>query len=64
MRKAKRLPPEVLTYLRADRQWPRHLRIQHAEHMLALAEVGDGDPRFWRSVLVANGVKHELRKHG
>jgi hypothetical protein len=41
-------------YLKADRQWPRALRIMHAQRMLR------EDPEyqaFWKAVLRRNGVK-------
>jgi len=40
-------------YLKADRQWPRYLRISHARHKLKISETVE-DKIFWNAVLLAN----------
>lgn len=44
---------QVDAYVLADRQWPRHLRIQHAEYQRTVAK-NDEERRFWRAVLQRN----------
>lgn len=39
-------------FLKADRQWPRHLRIAHARLMMQA-----DNKEFWKAVLKANGAK-------
>lgn len=40
-------------YLKADRQWPRYLRIAHAMYRLKTS-VSLEDKTFWNQVLLAN----------
>ena len=47
-------------WLRADRQWPRRCRIEHARYQFSLAENED-ERDFWTQVLIANLDDH---KHG
>ena len=44
---------ELLAYLLEDRQWHRHLRIQHANYKLQ-ASTEPEDRAFWELVLKAN----------
>lgn len=46
----------VLEYLKADRQWPRHLRVAHATMQLINSKTR-GDEVFWSAVLKANDKK-------
>jgi hypothetical protein len=43
----------VAEYLQADRQWPHHLRVAHAQMQLDKATSSE-DYRFWQLVLSAN----------
>jgi hypothetical protein len=43
----------ITEYLKADRQWPRHLRIAHAEYKLKAA-TNYKEKEFWQAVLEAN----------
>ena len=45
-------PKPVRDYLIADRQWPRHLRIAHAEHQLAQCK--PDMKSFWQTIIKAN----------
>lgn len=44
---------KVLAYLKQDRQWPRWLRIAHAQYQLRIAKT-EVDRVFWREVRKAN----------
>jgi hypothetical protein len=43
-------------YIKQDRQWPRALRIAHAQYKLGLAtQAGDKvEIRFWKQIIKAN----------
>lgn len=47
---------KLQTFLKSDRQWPRHLRIAHANMQLrnAMMEV---DQSFWHAVIEVNGTE-------
>jgi hypothetical protein len=44
---------DVKTYLLQDRQWPRELRIAHAQFQLKKVTVPE-EFDFWKAVLEAN----------
>jgi hypothetical protein len=44
---------KVDTYIRLDRQWPRHLRIQHAEYQHRKSKT-DEERRFWNAIIKRN----------
>jgi len=44
---------QVEEYIREDRQWPRHLRINHARMQLAKAG-SELSRNFWRAILQRN----------
>lgn len=44
---------QVQEYLKKDRQWPRWLRIAHAQYQLRLAKT-ETERVFWREVKKAN----------
>ena len=46
---------DLQKFLKSDRQWPRHLRIHHAQTMLDKAKTGP-ERDFWKQVLDANGT--------
>lgn len=46
---------DLQTFLKSDRQWPRHLRIAHA-HMQERKVDTAGEKEFWRKVIEANGT--------
>lgn len=48
----------IEAYLASDRQWPRHLRIQHAEYQRSIAKTED-DKRFWSAIIKRNGTFKE-----
>ncbi len=41
---------KIEAYCKSERQWPRWMRIQHAEYRKKLAR-SDEDRRFWNAVL-------------
>lgn len=45
----------IKEYLKQDRQWPRVMRIAHAQLKLRQAE-GEDDKKFWTAILKANGA--------
>ncbi len=53
--------PKVQEYLKQDRQWPRWLRIAHAQYQLRMAKT-DADRTFWRAVRKANSHFDENQK--
>ncbi len=48
-------PEPLRSFLLSDRQWPRKLRIAHAE-MQSAASATPEDKKFWRGVIDANTV--------
>jgi hypothetical protein len=42
-------------YIKADRQWPRHCRLQYAQVQLRAAKTPK-DKEFWKAVITANAV--------
>lgn len=44
----------VEEYLKQDRQWPRHLRIKHAQYQLLRTSPKSAEEKFWNAVLAAN----------
>jgi hypothetical protein len=51
-------PDAVPGYLRADLQWPRHLRIAHAVYKLKEAATKN-EKLFWTAILEANGYSND-----
>ncbi len=43
----------VEAFLLSDRQWPRPLRIQHAEYQRKISKT-DEERRFWNAVIKRN----------
>lgn len=46
----------VEAHLLSDRQWPRLLRIQHAEYRRKVSKT-DEERRFWKAIIARNTIK-------
>jgi hypothetical protein len=44
---------DILEYIKADRQWPRRLRLPHAQLQLR-NETDPARQKFWQAVIDAN----------
>ncbi len=44
----------VETYLPTDRQWPRHLRIAHAQYQMHQLPKGSLGQAFWKEIIKRN----------
>lgn len=54
--------PALEKFLKADRQWPRHLRIAHASCQLRNAPT-EKLRSFWRAVIRRNGQQTLISDH-